>query len=569
MIEEHNIAKIKGWKVGVDYPEWGNNEFYLQTIQGGYLDGDETPKQAYERVSCAAAEKLNKPELKDKFFNIIWNGWLCLSTPVLSNMGTERGLPISCFGSYVEDSLYEINRKNMEIAILSKNGGGTSANFDSVRPAGSPISGGGTSDGIIPFLKQLDSTVKASKQLPVRRGACATYINIEHKDYKDFLLIRKGQGDADRQQMRLHQGAIITDSFMKDMLAGDKEKRELWAETMKWRIERGEPYLTFIDNANNQAWWKGILDLPSIKNPQLCAEIFLPSDMYHTYVCCLSSLNLYKWDEFKDTDTIQLAIWFLDAVIQEFIDKAKLIKGIEDAVRFAEKSRAVGLGALGYHSYLQSKMIPLESIEARAHNKLIFEKIHKEALIATKDLAKEYGEPEWLKDTGRRNLTLEAVAPNRSSSKLAGGVSQSIEPIDANIYTDNDAKGSYVRKNPILKDLLSNLNKDLPEVWNSINAAKGSVQHLDFLNEEQKLVFKTFREVNQLELVRQAADRQKFIEQGQSLNLAFAYDAPAKWINQVHIKAWELGIKSLYYYRSQSVLNASNDLYQECLACEG
>lgn len=267
---EHPIAQSKNWKVGIDYPEWGNNEFYLQTIQGGYLIKDETPRDAYNRVASTAAKYLKKPELEAKFFNIIWKGWLALSTPVLSNFGTDRGLPISCFGSFVSDSLYEINRKNMEIAILSKSGGGTSANFSSVRAAGSSISGGGTTDGIIPFLKQLDSTVKASKQLPVRRGACAVYIDIEHSDYKDFLLIRRGQGDPDRQQMRLHQGSIISDKFMTDMLAGDKRKRELWTETMKWRIERGEPYMTFIDNANNQAWWKGILDIPSIKNPQLC-----------------------------------------------------------------------------------------------------------------------------------------------------------------------------------------------------------------------------------------------------------------------------------------------------------
>lgn len=568
-MEEHNIAKEKGWKLGIDYPEWGNNKLYLQTIQGGYLVGNETPKQAYMRVAHSAATHLNKPELADKFFNIIWKGWLGLSTPVLSNMGTKRGLPISCFGSFVEDSLYEINRKIMEIAILSKSGGGTSANFSSVRPSGSIISGGGTSDGVIPFLKQLDSTVKASKQLPVRRGACAVYLDIEHKDYDDFLKIRKGQGDPDRQQMRLHQGAIIKDDFMNQMIAGDPEKRKLWGETLKWRIERGEPYLTFITNARNQAWWKNKLNIPDIENCQLCAEIFLPSDKDHTYVCCLSSLNLAKWDEYKDTDTIQLSIWFLDAVIQEFIEKAKEIKGIEDAVRFAEKSRAVGLGVLGLHTHLQSKMIPLESIQARSINKIIFKKIHEQTLIATKKLAEEYGEPEWLKDTGRRNLTLEAIAPTRSNSKLCGGISQGIEPVDANIYVDNDAKGSHVRKNDLLQKLLRSIGKDSAETWNSINAAKGSVQHLDFLTDEQKQVFKTFREINQMELVQQAADRQKYIEQGQSLNLAFAYDAPAKWVNQVHIKAWELGLKSLYYYRSQSVLNASNDLYQECISCEG
>jgi ribonucleoside-diphosphate reductase alpha chain len=343
---EHIIAKEKGWKVGVDYPEWGNNELYLQTIQGGYLKGDETPKEAYRRVSNAAAKhfhKHNVQELSNKFFDIIWKGWLCLSTPVLSNMGLERGLPISCFSSYYPDDLYEINRKNTEISMLSKNGGGTSANFSEVRPAGAKISSGGTSDGIIPFLKQLDSTVKASKQLPVRRGACAVYLDIEHKDYEDFLLIRKGQGDPDRQQMRLHQGSVITDEFMNQMITGDEDKRKLWTETLRWRIERGEPYIAFIDNAN-KTWYSQNKSIPSIKSSNLCNEIWLPLDKDHSFVCCLSSLNLYKWDEFKDTDTIQLSIWFLDAVIEEFIQKAEQIKGIEDAVRFAKKSRAIGLG---------------------------------------------------------------------------------------------------------------------------------------------------------------------------------------------------------------------------------
>lgn len=576
-IETHEIAKKMGWKVNEDFPEWGNNPLYLTTIKGGYLLEKETPKEAYIRISKRAAVLLNKPELEEKFYNILWNGWLIPSTPVMANFGTDLALPISCFSGYIGDSLWDINRKNTEMAMLSKYGGGTAYDFSGIRPIGSKIKDGraGTSDGIIPFMKQFDSTIIASKQAKVRRGAVALYLNAEHKEYPDFLEIREPKGDINRQCHNIHQGAIFSDDFMTKVVEKNGKERELWLETLKKRVKTGEPYCMFIDNANKVTpeWWKK--NELTIRHSNLCAEIFLPSSSIESFVCCLSSLNLMKFDEWKDTDTVFLSTLFLDAVMEDFIIKGKSgeYKGIEDTVRFAEKSRALGLGALGWHSYLQSKMIPFISVLANSHTYLIFKHIKQETERATLWLGSEYGVPEWCEGTGRRNLTMVAIAPNRSSSKLAGGYSQGIEPLAANLYMDDDAKGLHIRRNPFLEKLLEEKGKNLPQVWDQIAEDKGSVSNVRCLTSEEKDVFKTFKEINQLELVKQACLRQKYIDQGQSINLAFFQDAPAKFINQVHIEAWKGGLKSLYYLRSESVLRADSktqrDLYSECLMCEG
>jgi len=576
-IETHDIGKNMGWKVGIDFPEWGNNALYLTTIRGGYLLDGETPKDGYIRVSSRAAELLNKPELQERFFDILWKGWLIPSTPVMANLGTDVALPISCFSSHVGDSMYEIYRKNLEMAMLSKYGGGTAYDFSAIRAIGTKIKDGrgGSSDGIIPFIKSFDSTILASKQGKTRRGAVAIYLNAEHGEFKEFLEVREPKGDVNRQSHNIHQGAIFTDEFMNKVIEKNGKEREIWLETLKKRVKTGEPYTMFIDNANNvlPEWWKQN-DL-KIRHSNLCSEIFLPTDETHTLVCCLSSLNLVKFEEWKDTDTVYLSTMFLDSVMEDFLQKGNSseYKGIEDAVRFATKSRALGLGALGWHSFLQSKMIPFVSIEANAWTNIIFKHLKDESERATMDMAKEYGEPEWCKGTGRRNLTLLAIAPNRSSSKLAGGYSQGVEPLAANLYMDDDAKGLHIRRNPFLEQLLESKGKNVPQVWDAISEDKGSVVNVRCMSAEEKAVFKTFKEINQLEIVRQAGIRQKYIDQGQSLNLAFFSDAPAKFINQVHIEAWKLGLKSLYYLRSESVLRADTkqqrDLYSECLMCEG
>lgn len=572
-MKTHPIAEKLGWSIEKEFPLWGNNELYLTTIKGGYLLKNETPFDAYKRLARTAAKILKEPKLEEKFFNILWKGWLIPSTPVMVNLGTEKGLPISCFSSRVGDNMYEIYRKNLEMAMLSKNGGGTAYDFSLIRPVGSPIKNGalGTSDGIIPFIKSYDSTIIASKQGRTRRGAVAIYLDINHKEYPQFLEIREPKGDINRQCHNIHQGTVISDVFMENVLSQDGNERQLWLETLKKRVKTGEPYIFFINNANKdlpENWKKNGL---KIWHSNLCSEIMLPTDETHTLVCCLSSLNLHRYEAWKGTDNVFLSILFLDAVIQEFIDKGREIHGIEDAVRFAKKSRSLGLGALGWHSLLQSKDIPFVSIQANALNKQVFKNIRTEAEKASRYLAKNYGECEWTKKTGKRNLTLIAIAPNRSSAKLAGGLSQGVEPIAANIYVDDDAKGMHIRKNPQLENLLTKKGMNTAEVWDQIAEEKGSCLSLNFLTDEEKEVFKCFKEINQLELIKQAGLRQRYIDQGQSINLAFPQDAPAKFINHVHIEAWRMGLKSLYYYRSESILRAETkmrDLYAECLLCE-
>jgi ribonucleoside-diphosphate reductase alpha chain len=574
MNELHDLAKKQGWSID-DIPEWGNNSLYLTTILGGYLQNKETPKEAYNRIASTAANYLNKPELFSKFFEILWNGWLIPSTPVMSNFGTNRGLPISCFGGYIGDSMYDIYRKNLEMAILSKHGGGTAYDFSEIRPKGAPIKDGsnGTTDGIIPFMKSFDSTIIASKQGKMRRGAVALYLSANHPEFSDFLKIREPKGDINRQCHNIHMGAKFSNDFMEEVVNKNGSKRELWLEHIKTRVKTGEPYTFFTDNAN--ANLKSTFSTYNLKvrHSQLCAEIMLPSDENHTFVCCLSSMNLYKWEEWSKTDAVYYATIFLDAVISEFLDKAKHIQGIEDSIKFAEKSRALGLGALGWASLLQKMRIPFVGIQATSLTRVIFSHMKEKSDKASMWMANEFGEPTWCKGSGYRNLTCIAVAPNRSSSKLAGGVSQGIEPFAANLYMDDDAKGAHLRRNPDLEALLDEKGLNTPQTWDIIAEDKGSVKNIDGLTEEEKEIFRTFKEINQLELVRQAAVRQEYIDQGQSLNLAFFHDAPAKWINQVHIEAWKLGIKALYYLRSESNLRADSkqqrDLYSECIVCEG
>lgn len=573
--KQHALADKKGWKLGVDYPAWGNNSHYLQTIQGAYLLADETPAEGYRRLSRTAAHYLKDKKLEDQFYEILWNGWLIPSTPVMCNMGTTRGLPISCFSGVVGDDMYDIYRKNLEMAMLSKHGGGTAYDFSNVRPLGSPIKGGqnGTSDGIIPFIKSFDSTILASKQGSTRRGAVAIYLDAEHKEYPEFLRLRTGQGEVQRQCHIIHQGGKFSDAFMEAAITKRGRERELWLETLKTRIKTGEPYTMFTDNVNKNLpqFWKD--QNLSVKHSNLCSEIFLPTDEIHTLVCCLSSMNLFKWEEWKDTNAVYLATMFLDAVMSEFIEKSEEIAGIEDARRFAIKSRALGLGALGWHSLLKSKMIPFASIAATALTRLVFGHIRDEAQRASRDMAVTYGEPEWCKGQGIRNLTNMAIAPNRSSASLAGGISQSCEPDTANQFIDDTAKGLHIKRCPVLTAFLETKGLNVQAIWDQIDLDNGSVVNIKDLSKDEREVFKTAREINQLELVRQAGVRQTFLDQGQSINLFFFQDAEAKFINKVHIEAWEVGLKSLYYLKSESKLKADKalqrDLYNECAVCEG
>ena len=568
------------WKKGEDYPSWGDTEVYKKTIAGGYLLGTESPKDAYNRVCTTVAGRLDKPELAETFFEYIWNGWLCLASPVLSNTGTDRGLPISCFGIDVADSIIDIGQKNLEMMLLAKHGGGVGIGINQIRPAGANIKGNGTSDGVVPFCKIYDSTILATNQGSVRRGAASVNINIEHADFDEWIEIREPKGDVNRQSLNLHQCAVIGDKFMRRLENGDSQARSKWGKLLQKRKATGEPYILFKGNTNKnnpQAYKQNAL---KVHMTNICSEITLHTDENHSFICCLSSLNLARYDEWKNTNIIYDSIWFLDGVLEEFIQKAKYRKGFDNSVRSAEKGRALGLGVLGWHTYLQEKGLPFEGLLSQYETRRIFSQIKIESERASMALADAYGEPLWCVGTGFRNTHLRAIAPTVSNSKLSGNVSPGIEPWAANVFTEQSAKGTFIRKNPTLESVLEDNEINTNDVWNKILADGGSVQDVKQLDNvligdhdvPVKEVFKTFKEINQLELVGQAAIRQQYIDQSMSLNLAFPSEATPKWINKVHLDAWKKGIKTLYYMRTESVLRgdiAATAMDEDCLSCDG
>ena len=569
------------WKKGVDYPEWADAEVYKKTITGGYLYNGETPKEAYERVAKAAAKRLNKPELEEKFFEYIWKGWLCLASPVLSNMGTDRGFPISCFGIDVADSIYDIGNKNLEMMLLAKHGGGVGIGVNQIRPAGSTITNNGTSDGVVPFCKIYDSTILATNQGSVRRGAASVNLNIDHPDWEDWLEIREPKGDVNRQSLNMHQCTVVSDKFMRKLAAGDKVARRKWGKLLQKRKATGEPYVMFKGNVNKQnpSMYKD--NALKVFMTNICSEIVLHTDESHSFVCCLSSLNLAKYHEWKDSNLIYDSIWFLDGVLEEFIQRAKNVRGFENAIRSAEKGRALGLGVLGWHTYLQQKGFPFEGLLAQYETRRIFSQIKIESERASMALAEAFGEPLWCVGTGMRNTHLRAIAPTVSNSKLSGNISPGIEPWAANVFTDQSAKGTFIRRNPTLEAVLKEHNLNTDKIWNQILTDGGSVQGIKELDKIKvgpegdipiKEVYKTFKEINQLDLVNQAGIRQQYIDQAVSLNLAFPAQADPKFINKVHLEAWKKGIKTLYYMRTESVLRgdiAEQAMQESCLSCDG
>lgn len=554
-----------------EVPLWMTVEGFA-TLSKGYLLPEETPKGMYRRVAKAAASYYkNHEKWEEKFFNAMWNNWLCPSTPVASNMGTARALPISCNSIHIADNIDSIFMKNHELAMLSKNGAGVGVFISDVRSRGENIAGNGKSEGITPWCKVLDQTSLSVSQGSVRRGAVAIYLNIDHGDIEEFLNIRRPTGDMNRRCLNLNHGVCITDDWMKSMLGGNKKKRSIWENLLLSRVESGEPYLFFTDNVNNKNPECYQANNLTVKTSNICTEIFLHTDPDHSFVCCLSSLNLTKWDEWKDTDTVEVAVRFLDAVLQEYIEKSENIPGLECSRRSAIKGRAIGIGVLGWHSLLQSKMIPFDSFEAMQLNNEIFKAMRVRSDKETAILAQELGEPEWCKGFGRRNTHCLSVAPTVSNSLISGGHSAGIEPLAANIYSQKSAKGTFIRKNPTLEKLLEDKQQNTSDIWKSINGQGGSVQHLDCLSDEEKAVFLTARELNQHAIIKQAAQRQRWIDQGQSVNLFFAANASPKYIHEVHVAAWELGLKSLYYFRTEGVIkgDAAFRSKEECSACEG
>ena len=559
------------WEAGKDYPSW-MDEISLATVSKGYLIPGETPKIAYRRVARAAASRLRKPELENRFYKLMWNGWLGLASPVFSNMGTDRGLPISCFGVDTPDSVRGIGLTNAELMKLTSQGGGVGISVSRIRPRGTTITGNGKSEGVVPWCKIYDSTIIATNQGNVRRGAASVNLDINHPDIEEYLQIRRPKGDPNRQCLNLHQCVVVDDIFMRKLESRDQEAMALWAEILKSRMETCDPYIMYKDNVNKNNPIAYMMNNLDVSMTNICTEITLFTDEEHSFICCLSSLNLAKYDEWKDTDTVEVATWFLDGVMQEFIDKSNGKDSLLRTHNHAKKGRALGLGVMGWHTYLQQKQLPFNSIASTAHTHNIFSDIKNQAERASRDLAEEYGEPVWCRGTGMRNTHLLAIAPTVSNSVITGGISAGIGPLPANIYTFNGAKGTFIRKNKVLELLLESKKENKNKWWDQMLADGGSVQNLPdtVLSPDEKEMFLTFPEINQLELVRQAAIRQRYLDQTQSLNLSFDPNDSPKWINQCHIEAWKLGIKTLYYLRTDSVIKGDlGSRMADCVSCEG
>ncbi|AMO44123.1 ribonucleotide reductase of class Ia (aerobic) alpha subunit [Roseobacter phage DSS3P8] len=564
--------------------EWVTEDTRTFMARGYLLEG-ETVEQRCRDIADEVGVYMGDKKIADKIYHYLSAGYYSLASPVWSNFGRVRGLPISCNNSYIPDDTAAIYAKLGEIGVMTKHGAGTSAYIGDIRPRKTAISAGGYASGVSFPALLIDSAIDNTSQGNIRRGNAAIYLDVEHGDIEEFLEFREeGSG-----VQHLSLGVCISDAWMEAMIAGDKDKRKLWARIIKKRFESGYPYIVWSDTANNNApdVYK---DLGRrINGSNLCSEIMLSSTEDESFVCDLSSMNLLKFDEWEHTDAVECLVYVLDAVMEEYIRKTVGMRFMEAAHRFAVNQRALGVGTLGYHSYLQSKMIPFESFEAKLANVKMHKLISERCLEASKELAAKFGEPPMLEGYGRRNVTLMAIAPTTSSSFILGQVSPSIEPLASNYFTKDLAKGKFTYRNPYLSDLLqfyaveqavkyatsSGMTSDeyivnwLEETWYSILSHGGSVQHLEFLSTIEKGVFRTFSEISPLEIIQQAAARQHFIDQSQSLNLMIPPNADLKDVNKLMIEAWRLGIKSLYYQRSSNPAQELVRNLNACVSCEG
>lgn len=550
------------------------NENSRTFLERGYLLPGVSAEERIREIADNAERILNKPGFSDKFYDYMSQGFYSLSSPVWANFGHERGLPISCFGSYLADDMGSILHTQAEVGMMSKMGGGSSAYFGALRERGADITNNGQSSGAVHFMELFETLIGVVSQGSVRRGHLSPYLPLEHPDAEEFLKI----GTEGHPIQKLTHGVTVTDKWMQEMVDGDVEKRQLWAKVIQRRNEMGYPYIMFSDNANN-----GTVDVYKDKDlkiyaSNMCSEIMLPSKEDWSFVCCLSSINVRLYEDWKDTDAVETLTFFLDAVMQEFIDKLEVYRDsdtrkeqdkfrfMKRAYDFAVQNRALGLGVLGWHSLLQSRMLPFESIEAAKLNTEIFKLIRDKSLAASTEMAELYGEPEILKGYGRRNTTTMAVAPTTSSAFILGQVSQGIEPIWSNCYVKDIAKLKVTIKNPLLETLLEQKGHNNRDTWQSIRDNDGSVQHLtEILDQKERDVFKTFPEINQMNIIQQAAARQRYIDQGQSLNIMIHPDTPVKDINMIYVEAWKLGIKALYYQHS---MNAAQQFNRKLLSCE-
>ena len=554
--------------------EW-LNEYSRKFLSGGYLTNQE-PEERLRQITDKAEERLGMKGFSNKMFNYLARGYISLASPVWTNYGNERGLPVSCFSVTVGDSVPEILYAASEVGQMSKLGGGTGGYLGNIRHRGAPIQGNpeDPTAGSVHFVELFQAVTDTISQGATRRGRFSPYMPIDHGDIKEFLRI----GYEESLIQNVTHAVTVKDEWLESMIAGDAEKREIWAKVLQARRDNGYPYIMFEDNANRtKAQVYQDKDM-HITHSNLCSEILLPTNEEESFVCVLSSLNLQYYDEWKDTDLVETMIFFLDTVVTETIEKLEAWRDspnkeeqvafsfMERAYNFVVRHRALGLGVTGWHSYLQFNMLPFESEGAMEATESIFSSIRDKSLYASQILATAFGEPELLKGYGQRNTALNAIAPTTSSAFILGQVSQSIEPFLSNYYVKDLAKIKAPIKNPHLQEVLKEKGKDTLEVWKSISEHDGSVQHLDFLSVLEKDVFKTFREIEQMALVQQAAIRQVFLDQTQSLNIAVDSTWSPKDINKLVLEAWRLGIPTLYYQRNNSA--AQEFARAKKLSCE-
>lgn len=545
------------------------NDFYwandasLQFMYPDYLDQNETPQTRVRDIANNAENILCINGFADKFYNYMAKGYYSLSTPVWKNFGKENGSPISCFGIDIQDDTSDILRGVAEIGMMTKQGGGTAGYFGKLRPRGAKISGGSKSNGSVSFMPLFQEVTNTISQTN-RRGFFAAYHDIDHDDFDEFMKART-EGDT-LQTIAL--ALCVSDDFMERVENGDKEAQRRWVKVIKKRDESGFPYLYFTDTANKNKPQVYKDKNMTLRHSQMCNEIYEYTDENVSFVCALSSINLLHWEEIKNTDAIETLTYFIDAVYTEFINKAENVSFMDKAVRFAKDHRSIGVGVLGWHSYLQRNNLPFACMEANFKTTEIFKAIDERTLKASKELAVIYGEPTILKGYGERFTTRTALAPTTSSSFILGQVSPSIEPLLSNCFVKDLSKGKFFWKNPFLEELLEKKGLNNDDIWDKIMKNDGSVQYLDELSEQEKEVFKTFAEISQKEIIIQASIRQKFIDQGQSLNLMLHPETTMKENNSLLFEAWRLGLKGLYYQRSANVAQKVSRDITNCTSCE-
>lgn len=532
-----------------------------QLFKNKYLYQAANPKEQYQRIAATLAAHTPDPShWKEKFFDIMWKGWLSPSTPILANTGTNRGLPVSCAGSYIPDSIDGIYKAKHETAMLTKMGFGTAGYLGDVRARGESISVGGTSTGVMQVIEGFQRDMEYVAQGTARRGSWAGYLPIDHGDFNEVCTYLEQHPDGN------NIGWNISDEFIERLKSGDEDAVKRYGKALKTKMVTGKGYFFFPQKASRKRPQWYVDQNLDVKAPQLCNEIMLHSSKDYTYTCVLASMNVELFDEWYGTDAVNTAIVFLDAVCQEFIERAKNIPGLEKAVAFTKNSRALGLGQCGLHSYMQKNMIAFESFDAHMVNNKIAKYIQDEAIKASEWLASVWGEPKWMKGYGRANTHLIAIAPTKSTALIMGGVSEGINPDTAMVYTQKSAGGEVDRVNPYLLKLMKEKGVFNKANVEDIRDKMGSVQHVTWLTDEEKLVFRTAFEINQHTIIRLAAARGKFMDQWQSLNLFFAAGEDESYINEVHKEAFlNPDILGLYYVYSMAGVQASKD---ECLACQ-